>query len=120
MSCVFANGEHGPCEPPLEWHHAVKQQRLKREFRYGALWAHGARVWVPAGRYDRVEERCDCYGKTLDQLLGDPRNRVWLCKRHHELVTNHRLKVVLPESVWVFAREYGLEGMLENDLRRAA
>lgn len=38
---------------------------------------------------------------------------------HHELVTNGRLKVELPESVWEFAREFGLDAQLENDLARA-
>lgn len=114
--CVFNNGE---CDGRLEWHHAIKQQRIKREFKYGAL--HNGDLatpeWVPASRHDPVSAT-DAYGLTLDHILGDPRNRVWLCSHHHELVTNGRLDVELPESVWVFARKFGLAAQLENDLAR--
>lgn len=106
------------CAGRLEWHHAIKQQRLKREFKYGA-WRHfsGRQAWFAASRYDPVTRRT-IESRTLDDIVGDPRNRVWLCSHHHELVTNGRLKLELPESVWEFAREFGLVGMLENDLAR--
>lgn len=110
MICQFADGD---CAGRLEWHHAIKQQRLRREFRYGAWRVDGDRWWVPASRGADPD-------LFLDQILGDPRNRVFLCTHHHELVTNGRLTVELPDSVWEFAREFGLTGMLENDLRRAA
>ncbi len=109
--CVLADGE---CYGRLEWHHVVKQQRLRREFPHGAALRPaevGARCWVRPN-----------YGEapslTLADILGDTRNRVWLCKHHHKLVTNHRVDVPLPDSVWEFAREFGLDAALENDLAR--
>jgi hypothetical protein len=107
------------CAGRLEWHHAVKQQRLRREFPVGA-WrlTHGDVTWK------RIEPRWPVPPivpnevVSLDDILGDPRNRVWLCSHHHELVTNGRLDVALPRSVWEFAREFGLDAQLENDLAR--
>jgi hypothetical protein len=109
------------CHGRLEWHHAIKQQRLKRTFPHGARWAQQglASRWVPADRYGPVS-RYGIGARTLDDILGDTRNRVFLCTRHHELVTNGRLKVELPPSVWRFAEEFGLTAQLENDIRRAA
>lgn len=123
--CQFAGGGHGPCEPPLQWHHAIKQQRLKRAFPRGA-WRSlpDMSVWRPVPRGGLVAVMdggipCGtCLG--LDDILGDTRNRIWLCSRHHELVTNGRLKVQLPESVWLFAAEFGLTAQLENDIARSA
>lgn len=117
MTCALASKD---CAGRLEWHHVIKQQRLRREFKYGAfeiptwqLTAASEQVWSPAHRYADPD-------LSLDSILGDTRNRIFLCSHHHELVTNGRVKVELPDSVWEFAREFGLEGMLENDLRRAA
>jgi hypothetical protein len=108
--------QDGSCGGRLEWHHAIKQQRLRREFRYGGVWAQG-RFW-PGSRYAPVTESRYGLLVTLDDILGDERNRVFLCSHHHELVTNGRLEPPLPDEVWVFAREFGLTGMLENDLAR--
>lgn len=116
MTCQFANED---CAGRLEWHHVVKQQRLKREFRYGA-WRHpGEATYRPIGRHG-VRSIHETEHLSLTQILGDPRNRVWVCSFHHERISNGRVKVELPDSVWEFARAFGLEGMLENDLRRAA
>ena len=121
MRCQLESPE---CRGRLEWHHAIKQQRIRREFKWGA-WARpqytlpGPGAWVPAHRSEPVT-RSHATALTLDDILGDTRNRVWLCSFHHEKVTNGRLKVELPESVWEFAREHGLEAQLENDIARAA
>jgi hypothetical protein len=120
VNCVFAGKD---CAGRLEWHHAIKQQRLRREFKYGArrdsIYHRPNGLWVPAHRVAPVTQTL--YGqRTLDDILGDTRNRIFLCSHHHELVTNGRLKVEIPESVYEFAREFGLEAQLENDLRRAA
>jgi hypothetical protein len=40
---------------------------------------------------------------TLDLILGDRRNRVFLCPDHHELVEKGALRVQVPESVWEVA-----------------
>jgi hypothetical protein len=115
--CQLQDGE---CRGRLEWHHAIKQQRLKRKFAWGAFWLPTELRWVPGSRTWPASE-CKRIGyevRELADILGDERNRVWLCSHHHELVTNSRLEPPLPESVWVFAREFGLTGMLENDLAR--
>ena len=48
--CVFAGGEHGPCEGRLEWHHAIKQQRLKRQFPFGGSREPGDKQWYREGK----------------------------------------------------------------------
>src|SRR6266498_2440841 len=114
---LYSPDDRYGCSARLEWHHAIKQQRLKREFKYGARWRDEgmASHWAPARRYDPVT-RSGPFQRTLDDILGDTRNRVWLCSHHHELVTNNRVEAPLPESVWEFAREFGLDAQLENDL----
>lgn len=105
------------CRGRLEWHHAIKQQRLRREFKHGAYswlgkWRPLPRPALQSNVYPHLARL------SLDDILGDPRNRIWLCSHHHELTTNGRLEVELPEPVWEFAREFGLVGALENDLAR--
>jgi hypothetical protein len=108
----------GPeCRGRLEWHHAVKQQRLKREFKHGAFRYDISKPWLPAKRFAPASTS-DQWNRTLDDILGDTRNRVWLCSHHHELVTNGRLEPPLPDEVWEFADEFGLTAQLENDLAR--
>jgi hypothetical protein len=121
-SCALANPleAHYGCSGRLEWHHAIKQQRLKREFKHGAvIWLDpgSSQRWVPAFRTNAVREDT-AFRRTLDSILGDTRNRVWLCSHHHELVTNGRLEPPLPDEVWEFADEFGLTAQLENDLAR--
>lgn len=110
--CAFAGPD---CEGRLEWHHCLTKNRLKRMFPYGGSREPGDRQWYPISRLGPGTQTIP-----LTEILGDARNRVWLCSHHHELVTNGRLKVELPESVWEFAREFGLAAQLENDIARAA
>lgn len=111
--CALAGEGH--CLGRLEWHHAVTKDRLKRAFPHGAIidYHERPRRYIPASRMWSPDPDV-----TLDAILGDTRNRVWLCGAHHEKVTNARLAVDLPESVWEFAREYGLDAPLENDIAR--
>lgn len=114
---ICALEDLGGCGGRLEWDHVVKQHRIKREYKHGAVWSQG-RFW-PASRYDRVGvSRNAFFEKTLDDILGDTRNRRWLCTRHHELVTNHRVEAPIPGSVWEFAAEFGFTAQLENDIAR--
>ncbi len=107
------------CRGRLEWHHAVTKSRIKRAFKYGALWDEGIGHAIPASRYAPVTFT-DAHHTTLDDMLGDTRNRVWLCQAHHERVTNGRLEVELPGSVYEFADEFGFRAQLENDQARRA
>jgi hypothetical protein len=59
---------------------------------------------------------------SLASILGDGRNRIWLCDRHHQLVTNARIYIPRSamQSVEEFARDYGLEGWLDRYTKEAA
>lgn len=48
--CCFAGGYNGECGGTIRWHHPLKQQRLKREFKYGARRAFTNEPWKAAGR----------------------------------------------------------------------
>lgn len=117
-SCVFVGAPAVPAcsETGLQWHHPIKQQRLKHLFPRGAIFDVDLLRWKPIDKGTTVSGRSQV--RTLAELLGDARNRVWICERHHELVTKGRIYVTFPSSVWAFARELGLDGMLENDLAR--
>ena len=117
MICALRHRHADLCEGRVEWHHVVKQQRLRREFRYGARYDVERAVYVPATRYSAVVHSTTGR-RTLDSILGDRRNLLWLCHHHHELVTAGRITLEVPDSVWRFASEYGLTGMLENDLAK--
>lgn len=107
------------CHGRLEWHHAVSRNRLKRQFPRGAWrYGNGAEPFSPVPRGLRVEGHIQL--RLLDEILGDTRNRIWICSFHHERLTNGRLKVELPESVHEFAADFGFTAALENDARRAA
>src|SRR4051812_17634686 len=119
MRCYFADGQglqirYKGCHGPLQWHHVIKQQRIRKEFPYGATLRYGAlrgdsEKWRPAVRHEDAERR-------VDDILGDPRNRIWLCDRHHQFVTNAR--IYIPRSAMAeveeFAKDYGLEGWLDK------
>lgn len=114
--CVFAGSEHGPCSGRIQWHHVYPKSRLKKQFKYGAFrFSAAGNRFYPASRHTADPEL------TLDDILGDPRNRMWLCAEgHHEPVTNHRLHPSVPDSVWEFCADFGLTAELENDIARAA
>lgn len=93
MSACIAKGRaHCDCDGRLEEHHLIPQQRIKREHK-SAVAAHRRGGPQPWG---------------LARALGDRRNLVRICKRHHELVTNHILwleREDLPAGAWAFAAE---------------
>lgn len=120
--CVFAGGYNGECGGQIRWHHPVKQQRLKRQFPLGAWRWPGQDVWKAISRFGvDYPEDPDIQIRLLPQILGDTRNRVWICDTHHERLHNGRFYIdELPDSVWEFARSFGLDAQLENDLARRA
>jgi hypothetical protein len=72
--------------------------------------------WRPIARAEQLatwEQK-----RTLRELLGDERNRVWLCTAHHEKVSNGRLYLEPPESALEFAEEYGFTAELDADRMR--
>lgn len=121
MKCAL--GPHGCAGEPLEWHHVVKQQWIRKAFRFGAIRLPGLTVGRAAHRAARRGETPDI---TLDAILADERNRVWLCPGHHERITGaakqerRRLDERLPEPVWEFAWEFGFAGLLLNDIDKRA
>ena len=123
--CVFAGGEHGPCSGRIQWHHVYPKARLKKQFKYGARRAFSNGEWKAASRTLPVTPESRAKWPftelTLDEIIADPRNRMWLCAEgHHERVTNGRLHPPVPESVWAFCRDFNLTAQLENDIARAA
>ena len=95
MKECFAAGrapgnENAACRGVHQAHHAIQRQVLRHE--------------TPKDH--------------LEEILGDRRNLVRLCAKHHEWVTNHRIHFTrdeLPESVEEFAAEHGLLWRLDHD-----
>lgn len=106
----------GKCHGGRTWHHVIPQQRIKRQFPDGA-WRLTSPVWRPVARGDEIPDTAE--RRTLRQILRDARNRVWLCPFHHGQVEQKKLRVVVPDSVRVFAVEFGMEWSLESDERKA-
>lgn len=106
------------CGGPLEWHHPILQQRIRDRFRRGA-WRpeFSDEVWQPVGKLG-IPADVDAEMMTARDICGDTRNRIVLCDDHHDRLHNGRLEAELPEQVWKFAREFGLDAQLENDLAR--
>lgn len=123
VSCAAFSPE---CHGRLEFHHAVRQQRIKREFPHGAWRARSGafkrqQAWHPIPRSTLLSDiAIDPEFAALSDILGDTRNRIWLCQAHHERLHNKRFELELPESVLEFAAEFGFTAALENDARRAA
>lgn len=117
MVCSLAHT--GGCQGPLEQHHVVPRQAIKKRFPYGAV-RHAERpswLLVPLDRSHSVPPGALV---TTEWLLDEPDNLMWLCRRHHELVTNRRLYVDPEPHVWAFAEHLGLESVLEREQERAA
>lgn len=120
----------GACGPGrVQWHHPIKQQRIRDRFPRGA-WRPGEdhvlrsehEDWEPIPRGYSVRDVSPGFETvTLTAILRDERNRMMLCSgplsHHSEVEGDYRN---LPERVWEFAREFGLLAMLENDIARQA
>jgi hypothetical protein len=116
VNCAL--GPHG-CQGELEWHHVVKQQWIRKAFRYGAVVMPAVR---PGGAAFAACRRGQEPDLSLEAILADERNLVWLCKGHHERITQAsrneraRLDARMPEQVWEFAWQFGFAGLLLNDI----
>lgn len=123
--CLFAGvpALPRPCGGRITRHHFLAQQRIKREFPYGA-W----KGWLlPGGRLvpRRRDEPCppaSIVGAvelvTVAALLADVRNIGLICWDHHQLVENRRIYLAVPPAALEYAGELGLEWMLEQDQER--
>ena len=83
--CAATGGLLGPCEGPIQGHHPLSQQALRK--------------------------------RGLQDLLWDDRNSMGLCYRHHRRHDNRTQvlpRALLQDSAWEFAREVGLDWMLEK------
>lgn len=86
------------CDGPPQRHHVVSRQRLKKEL-------------GPKRTHLMADGELVAAKRRLRDALGDSRNLVWVCKRHHDLWTNARLVVprsAVPVSVDEFAAAHGL------------
>lgn len=117
-SCAAAH--LGGCKGHLERHHVFKRQRLRSQFPYGVWFHAGTGRWNAASYYEPVRRSSDV-ARTMTAIVEDERNIMLLCSEgHHEPVTKGQLHLSVPDSVWEFCRELGIEGQLENDLARQA
>lgn len=92
--------DDGPCEGPLEAHHVIPQQAIRK-------WARAAHVG----------------SDVLADALWDPGNGLAVCRRHHDRHTRAvcRLPVsAIPATSLVFARALGLEHLLARYYRDGA
>lgn len=117
MDCALERERHlPPCRGWSEWHHVVIQQRIKGRYPRGAVYDAELASWRPLKRGEVTHPWVA--HKTQDELLGDERNRIWLCVGHHELVTNHRVYPRTPAAALEFAQEFGFAADLEADEAR--
>jgi hypothetical protein len=105
---LYARGDVlTPCAGPMEAHHVLSKQWLKRAYPRGLEQSWLGGPVVVCG--------------TLGDLLSDPRNGLLVCNRHHNLAFNRRLVEVghdeLPARARLFAVELGERAVfrLERD-----
>lgn len=113
--CVLAGRDGHVCTSRPQWHHPVKQQRIRDRFPRGAWRVRGDAIWIPIGKFDKeASEYVELI--TLARILRDPRNRVWACWAAHQKIEGDHS--YLPHDAWEFALEFGLAAQLENDIAR--
>ena len=96
----------------VDRHHAVPQQRIKRQYPRGG--------WVSSGFLLPVlkDAPASPLDITLERLLADERNLIPLGRWHHMMLTNARVRIMreaLPDAVEEFARFVGLQWSLDRD-----
>ena len=90
------------CDGPLEKHHVIKQQRIRKAWlTLASEYARGSgpKPWP------------------LKKALEDPRNIVIACKRTHHVEES---AVPVPDGFWDYVREYELEPCLPRWLAQEA
>lgn len=125
--CLVWPGDGGRCEHvsaglPLDAHHVLARQVLKREFPYGAYLYEDGSVDRVLAAHRRViapnaEEVNGVLVVSLDRILWDPRNGVPLGRWHHDQVEQCRRvipRAVMPSGVEEFAAELGLGWLLDR------
>lgn len=94
----------GDCDGPMDAHHLVSKQRIKRD------WPHP--LWFPDGDLP-----------TTAAVLMDVRNGVIVCRRHHDLLERRLVvpsRAELPEDAVEFAEEVGMGWSIDRDYPEAA
>ena len=95
-ACVFLGRAETPCDGRIQLHHVLPRQLIRSRYRSAAY--NGKQFDVP-----------------LTKVLGDKRNLVPLCWRHHQLVEGRRIYLEpddLPENFMDFAAELNLTGFV--------
>jgi hypothetical protein len=100
----FAPAGLRECQGPMQRHHVIKKQTIKRLFPQLPMFATDEEV--------RENKR------RLAAAQKDDRDLLWACKRHHDLHEKAKRIPVpreeLPEAVELFAADYGLVYELER------
>jgi hypothetical protein len=105
----FAPAGMRECDGPVQGHHVIKQQTIKRAMKD----SEPTRGFAP----DYVIR---AYKQRLGDVLSDRRNLLQCCKRHHDMWHSHRRSEFsltrddLPEGLELFAAEHGLEHELDR------
>jgi hypothetical protein len=106
-ACAFERTDPDLCEFGLDAHHIVPKATIKGQYTY----------WHSLMPQMRQERGLPDTLPLLEEALLDRRNLVPLCRRHHELVTGHRIYVTAdmwPEGIWEFADTIGCRWYLDK------
>lgn len=108
-----AGMDYPECSGRLQAAHVISRQSLR---------LLRSNMEIAPHRYPSDDPRHNLLKHDLDALCADPRNGLILCDRHHSAFDRRNgqalLLPYLPEHVWEFAREYGLEYRLNVLLTR--
>jgi hypothetical protein len=102
----FAPAGLRECYGPVQAHHAIKEQTIRRLFPKPPLYA--------------TDEEIRELKKRQREAERDPRVLLNVCKRHHDAWHSHRrdefslTRDDLPEGLELFAAEHGLEHELDR------
>lgn len=93
MRVVKCYAQGPDCDGPVEAHHLVKRQRIRREWR----------------RLKAEQRRGGPKPWSVTKAIEDERNIVGACKLTHHV---EETAVPIPDGFWDFIAEYGLEPCL--------